>query len=344
MSKVRAVPDKLLHPSIPVGFVDDVLQAARHRELPVEEILLSNGLSLAGLQLPGKRISIATYTEVLRELGELTDDAFYGFLSNPVPLKALDNFCYSMVGCRTLDDFIAQANEFYGLFTDEFVWALKRAEGHARISVELRPALPVDYRFIIQSLLLMSLRLYGWLLGEDPALKSVSFTFDKNATDESLIYLFGNHIDYACEQNVMCVDAASANARLSCTREQIALMLKEKRHLFLLPRQRHLLSHEVRRILLADKDARWLDVEEVAQTLNMNPNQLWRRLQREGNSFLGIREQIKRDWALVLLDDPAHTVEGVADQLHYSDVSAFRKAFRKWTGVSPGRYRGQIGA
>ena len=80
----------------------------------------------------------------------------------------------------------------------------------------------------------------------------------------------------------------------------------------------------------------------MAGLLNMNPNQLWRKLKKEGSSFLDIRDQIKRDWALVLLEDPENTVEMVADLLRYSDVSAFRKAFKKWTGMQPVQYRSKL--
>ena len=135
------------------------------------------------------------------------------------------------------------------MFSDDFHWTLNRSGSSAILGVDVKPVLPVDYRFIIQSLLLMTIRLYGWLLGEDPLVKSVSFSFARNATDESLAYLFGNRIDYECEGNAFRLDGADADARLSCSRDQIALMLKDKRHLFLLSRRKNPLSQEVRRLL-----------------------------------------------------------------------------------------------
>lgn len=334
--------NKLMFPTIPVGFVGDVLQAAIYRGIDVEGVLQANGLSQATLEVPGLRVSVDQYSRVLRHLGELTDDAFYGFLSEQVPIKALDAFCYGMVGCRNLEEFARHANDFYALFSDDFCWTLEYTDKDLLLGVHIQPVLPVDYRFIIQSLLLMTIRLFGWLLGEDPEFKSVSFTFAKNATDQNLAYLFGKRIDYECDANTIRMDASYADAGLSCTRDQVAVMLREKQHLFLLSRNKHPLSQEIRRILLSRKTERWLEVEEVAGLLNMNPNQLWRKLKKEGSSFLDIRDQIKRDWALVLLEDPENTVEMVADLLRYSDVSAFRKAFKKWTGMQPVQYRSKL--
>lgn len=339
---IGALQNKLLYPSIPIGFLDDVLQAARYRGLDIEALLRDNGLSTHRLQLSGTRISIDQYSRVLVQLRHQTDDAFMGFLSKPVSPRAFNVFSYSVIGCRNLREIFDQANDFYALFSDDFRWRLEEERGDILVVVEVNPVLPVDYRFIIQSLLLMSIRLFGWLLGEDIDTKSVSFSFSRNAMDESLTYLFGPCIDYDCDADFVRIDGRYGDAKLSCTRDQIALMLKSTRHLFLLSRHKSPLSQEVRRRLLLSKSDRWLEVEEVARQLGLTKHQLWRKLNTEGTSFLDIRDQIKRDWALVLLEDPASTVEQVADLLRYSDVSAFRKAFRKWTGLQPKQYRAEM--
>ncbi|BFM17085.1 AraC family transcriptional regulator [Maricurvus nonylphenolicus] len=343
MAEVDTLRDKLLYPTIPVGFLDDVFQAAYARDLDVEAILAANGLSLAVLKEPGLRVSVDKYAEVLRQLGNQTQDAFLGFFSKPVPLKAYNVFCYSLVGCRTLEELIQQANDFYALFTDEFYWQYRQEKSEIIIQVHITPVLDVDYRFIVHSLQLMCIRLFAWILGETVELNSVDFTFSKNATDENLTYLLGDHINYDCDENLIRINSRFGKARLSCTRDQIEPVLHNSRRLFLVTHNRHPVSQQVRRLLLANKYEEWLGGDEVAEQLGITPNLLWRKLKKEGNSFLDIRDDIKRDWALVLLEDPANTVEMVADQLRYSDVSAFRKAFKKWTGLQPVQYRALLG-
>ncbi len=343
LRSIESLKDKLLFPTIPVGFLSDVLQAARFRGENVEALLQANGFSLAGLDESGVRVSVDKYSDVLRRLGQQTDDAFFGFLSQSVPIKAFSVFCYSVVGCRSLKEVVQQANDFYGLFTDDFHWTYTEEDEEILLGVTVNPVLPIDYRFIIQSLLLMTLRLFGWMLGEEVEAKVVNFSFAKNSTDENLTYLFGQHINYECESNVIRLERRYASAKLSCTRDQIALMLEGSRNLFLISRHKNPMSQEVRRLLLANKFEEWLEVDEVAKLLNLNPNQLWRKLKKEETSFLEIRDEIKRDWALALLEDPANTVEVVAEQLRYSDVSAFRKAFKKWTGLQPVQYRELLG-
>ncbi|NIB38302.1 AraC family transcriptional regulator [Pseudomaricurvus alkylphenolicus] len=338
----QSLQRKLLYPSIPVGFLNDVLAAAQHRGLPVEQLLLNQGLSLNQLNIAGFRVSVDQYSQVVKQLGEHTDDAFLGFLSRPVPIRAFSVFCYSVVGCRNMQEVIDQANHFYALFTDDFHWSLQEEQNELLLSIQIKPLLPLDYRFVIQSLLLMTIRLLGWLLGEDLEPREVDFTFSKNNTDENLTYLFGNKIHYGCESNSVRFDRRIGDAKLSCTRDQVSQLLKNTRHLFLVSRLKNPLSQEVRRLLLMNKSQEWLEVEEVAELLGLNKNLLWRKLKKEGTSFLEIRDHIKRDWSLTLLEDPGKTVEQVADQLRYSDVSAFRKAFKKWTGLQPVQYRREI--
>ncbi len=337
-----SLQDRLLYPSIPVAFVDDTLLAARYRGLDVESLLVANGLSGNRLQLPGARVSIEQYSRVLRDLRRLTNDAFMGFLSRPVPPESFRVFAYSVVGCRTLQELVDQANAFYRLLSDDFSWRLEDAHESLRLVVNLEPTLPVDYRFIIQSLMLMSIRQFGWLLGEDVEPISVGFTFTARETDESLAYLFGNGIGFGADCNYIDIDRSYGKAALSSNRDQVASMLKSTRHLFLVSRHRNPLSQEIRRRLLLNKSEAWLEVGQVAAQLGMDKHQLWRKLKKEGTNFLDIRDQVKRDWALLLLEEPANTVEQVADILRYSDVSAFRKAFRKWTGVQPMQYREKL--
>ncbi len=338
----ESLQDKLLYPSIPIGFLDDVLQAARYRGLDIEALLQDSGLSSQRLQRAGTRISVDQYSRVLRQLRHETNDAFMGFLSQPLPPRAFNVFCYSVVGCRNLGEVFDQANDFYSLFTDDFRWRLEQQGSDIRLVVDVDPVLPIDYRFIIQSLLLMSLRLFGWLLGEDVEPNSVDFSFDRHATDDSLAYLYGKDINFDCVGNAVVIDGSYSKANLSCTRDQVAMMLQSTRHLFLVSRHKNPLSQEVRRRLLLNRSERWLEIEDVAGQLGLTKHQLWRKLKKEGTSFLDIRDQIKRDWALVLLEGPEYTVEQVSELLRYSDVSAFRKAFKKWTGLQPQQYRMEL--
>ncbi|MGL6034842.1 MAG: helix-turn-helix domain-containing protein, partial [Acinetobacter johnsonii] len=59
----------------------------------------------------------------------------------------------------------------------------------------------------------------------------------------------------------------------------------------------------------------------------------------EGKSYQGVKDALRRDAAIHLLLNPGLTLEDVAQQVGFSETSTFHRAFKKWTGVTPGLYR-----
>lgn len=70
----------------------------------------------------------------------------------------------------------------------------------------------------------------------------------------------------------------------------------------------------------------------VARTLGVSERTLHRRLQDEGASFAALLDQIRRERALLLLEDPRLTGSQIAFLLGYADPAPFFRAFKRWTG------------
>ena len=86
---------------------------------------------------------------------------------------------------------------------------------------------------------------------------------------------------------------------------------------------------------------RLLFLSEALQCIdtNMSARTLRRRLEKEGTSYQRIKDNARRDVAISLLSRDRLTVSEVAEQVGFSDPSAFHRSFKKWTGQSPGSYR-----
>ena len=81
------------------------------------------------------------------------------------------------------------------------------------------------------------------------------------------------------------------------------------------------------------------DAEAIAARLHMSKRTLQRRLEEGGVSFQQLLERVRAEKARELMGNDRLTLADVAFQLGFSDVSSFSRSFRRWTGVSPGRYR-----
>lgn len=95
--------------------------------------------------------------------------------------------------------------------------------------------------------------------------------------------------------------------------------------------------------LTRDIIARWLgrthvDCASVAAELKLSERSLRRRLTEEGTSFRELLQEARQERAKTMLSKSGISLAVAAEQLGYSDTAAFSRAFKEWTGVSPGRF------
>jgi AraC-like DNA-binding protein len=83
------------------------------------------------------------------------------------------------------------------------------------------------------------------------------------------------------------------------------------------------------------------DIENVSSKLCMSRWTLNRRLRKEGTRFQEILMELRREFATAYLDNRNLTIAEIAFLLGYSEQSAFFRAFKKWTGITPNQYREQ---
>jgi len=82
-------------------------------------------------------------------------------------------------------------------------------------------------------------------------------------------------------------------------------------------------------------------LKEVAAKLAMSPRTLIRRLGAVGTTFSEELDDVRRERARELLGTGLRVAD-VATRLRYTDTTSFTKAFRRWYGTAPSRYRGPL--
>ena len=81
-----------------------------------------------------------------------------------------------------------------------------------------------------------------------------------------------------------------------------------------------------------------LTLEDVAANFNMSPRSLQRRLQEESTTFQQLADSVRKSLAIHYLQSGKHQIKEISSILGYNELSAFSRAFKRWTGKPPMDY------
>ncbi len=116
------------------------------------------------------------------------------------------------------------------------------------------------------------------------------------------------------------------------------LELYAQRRLMRLSGGRHTWE-QVREALVYNLLSGKITLTELAAQLAMSPRSLQREIAGNGMNFRALLDQTRQERALALLQDEDLSIGEIGARLCYSDLSAFSRAFQRWTGRSPQQYR-----
>ncbi|WP_353718115.1 AraC family transcriptional regulator ligand-binding domain-containing protein [Dyadobacter sp. 676] len=82
-----------------------------------------------------------------------------------------------------------------------------------------------------------------------------------------------------------------------------------------------------------------VSLEEMAANFNISPRSLQRRLKDEHISYQELADDVRKSLALHYLETGEYYIKEVSYILGYNEISAFTRAFKRWTGKTPAGYR-----
>lgn len=98
------------------------------------------------------------------------------------------------------------------------------------------------------------------------------------------------------------------------------------------------IATEVRKLLVELLPSGDASQQHIAKQMNRSLSTLQRQLSAEGTNYKGIREQTRQELAEQYVREGQYSLSQIAYLLGFSDQSNFSRAFRRWTGHSPGHY------
>jgi len=177
------------------------------------------------------------------------------------------------------------------------------------------------------------------MVGADWIPYRVEFAHDAPVETSEHARAFGCPIRFGCAWNAIVFEKELLDHRIAVADMRLYRVLKEhvERVLAEIPNDNDLLA-STRGAIAECIGEGTLNLSCVAKKLALSPRSLERRLKELGAVFKTMVSEMRRRLALEYLSD-RHTLAQIAFLLGYSEVSAFNRAFKKWTGVSPSQYR-----
>jgi AraC-like DNA-binding protein len=141
-------------------------------------------------------------------------------------------------------------------------------------------------------------------------------------------------------KNVLIYDRATVESPLQTADPLLAAYLERvaSQSLAGLPTAQPSLDNDIREAIAAQLSNGELQIERVAKALGMSVRTLQRRLKDQALAYQNLVDLVRHEQALKLLTDEQVSIGEVGYRLGFSEPSAFRRAFKRWTGQGPSEY------
>ncbi|WP_175762984.1 helix-turn-helix transcriptional regulator [Burkholderia ambifaria] len=262
----------------------------------------------------------------------------------PMRKQEVDLMCRCLLSCATLADAIRCAAEFCEMLTPRAgALSLTVRDTRATFRMDsLRRTRSSAACLVDLTGLFCYLQLFGWLIGQPLRPDEVWLGHPRRDDAMPLLGLFNAPVDVGRKTYGFAFDAARLDARVLRQPGELAAFLVDF-PFRLIDAAPAVVSwaQQVRGFLdaaLAHEQA-LPPLTALATWLGVSEATLRRRLAAEGSSYHALREQCLADVARRCLRESDWPVARIAAHLGFSGEEAFRRAFMRWTGVAPSRFR-----
>ena len=327
----------------PMAFVQAVVLAFRRRGIPEAIALKAAHIAPSNLDQPAQRVTAAQFEALTAAAMQQLDDEALGWFSRPLPWGSYGMLARASLSAPTLGVALKRWCRHHGLLTRDIALSQQIAGDDARITLsESRPpgGDGVLREFCHVSLLRNIHGLACWLVDSRIPLRGASFAFAAPTHIDTYAVLFDGPARFGAEQTSIRFDARYLGLPIKRDAAAMTQMLQRALPIQVRPYRRdRLLVQRVRQLLMTrPQEAR--NADDLATQLNTSARTLHRQLREEGASLQSLKDEVRRERAMTLLQRSSKPVKQVAEAAGFQNEKSFIRAFKGWTGMTPGEWRG----
>jgi AraC-like DNA-binding protein len=328
-------------PTIAVTSTLAMVYAAEVRGAATADVLERVGVTRGHLEDPDARLPAETVTQIWTELRQRTGDPTLQ-LAAPATLpwgryRVID---YLIAASTTIGAGIDRFARYFALIADAVTLSITHDDEGYSLTIQRAdggpvPPVYVDYVF---AALVTRIRLH---ICSDLHVHRVELRQAQPARFDAYGETFRSPIVFGARADRIFFTDVAWQSRPSNADGALAQLMEE--HARMLAQQRRSApDDEFRRSVQAAITAALpaaASVDDVARTLHLSVRTLQRRLGESGTTFRDVSESVRAQLAAQYLADAKVGIAEVAFLLGFSDQTSFNRAFRRWTGDTPGQWR-----
>lgn len=328
-------------PMISLNAATGLIEAINTARGDADQILHAVGLDRSTVSDPHGFLPCADFARLLQEASRRTGDDCFGLhFGEQFQPKNIGPLIYVLLNSPTMAVAFDNAVRYLKVhnegarvtFTYDATTAYLRQSLLGVAAEEVRQQ--SEYSMVVA---LNTLRL---MAGSRWCPREVQFAHQAPVHTAEHVRVFGAPLSFGCDANTLVIERAFIDKQVPAADERLYPILRRylDRVVKEMPREDRTLA-SIRQVIgdsMREGDPK---LEDVARKVTMSTRTLQRRLKEQGVDFKGLVDDTRRRFSLNYLADSVHTPAEIAYLLGYSEVSAFNRAFKRWTGTTPSTYR-----
>lgn len=325
-------------------YILDILDFAGVTDEEKALLISQSGETLEDLGKEGHFASYNSVERILDAATKVTSDEYLGLhMGEQISLASTKYVDQMMASSPSLQVAFETAVAYSSMISDSMDCHLEMQEQSFKVVFELNPDWAVhSHNAVKQNLdvaLLCALKSLQRLTASEYYPVSVQFFYPRPRNWNEHYRLFNCKLQFTQPVSSISFDKRFLKQELKSGDEGLLESLKANAQSILskLPLQGRL-SYEVKKVLLQEITPDSKGIEHHASALNLSARSLQRRLKEEGTTFKNLQTEMREKLAGKMLKEGHHAVSEVAYLLGFSEPSAFVRAFKTWTGVTPKKF------
>lgn len=312
------------------------------RDWDIEAILRQAGISPTLLCEKRSRVTTEQFRRLIQLLWAATNDELMGLGPAPVPRGTFRLLSFGLLGSEDVQTALARCEQFCRALPGIPPMRISTADGLTMLSMDLSGVgQPIEV--LVDTVLSTAHRFLGWAIGRRVPLVRVEVPYQNTHGPElpdDYDLIFGAPVVFGAPAPALVVGNEILTAPLVRTDAELEQYIRNSPGDIMARRDYATsLTDRVRRMVKPGPNEQLPSMDGIAARLAMSPQTVRRKLREEDTSLREIREEILRDVAIASLTNGDETIAALSERLGFSEPSAFTRAFRRWTGSSPGSYR-----